>query len=337
MFHSARIRLTAWYLLIIMCISLLFSGFIYQVLNIELNHFNQVQRQRFERRFLQTEIGLLPPPGLESDIANEIRIRLVTTLATVNLAILIISGGLGYLLAGRTLKPIQAMVDEQNRFIGDSSHEFRTPLASLKTAFEVSLRDKNLTLKESRALITDSLEDINKLQSLSDSLLKLAQFQKPDLSIKLISVSAIDVIRQAIKRVEPLARIKNITIKNEVDKTLQLKGDSNSLTDLFVILFDNAIKYSRPKSTVTLTSKHLDGYGSLTVSDQGDGIPKADLPHIFDRFYRADFARSKTSSGGYGLGLSIAKRIANLHQGQISVTSQPGHGSQFTLKLPIYS
>ena len=100
-------------------------------------------------------------------------------LIIVNSGILILSGGMGYVLSGLTLKPIKDMMDEQNRFISDASHELKTPLTSLKIAFEVYLRGKNPTPQETKTLITESIDEVNKLQSLSESLLQLAQYEKP--------------------------------------------------------------------------------------------------------------------------------------------------------------
>ena len=150
MFNSARLKLTAWYLLGIMCISILFSSIIYRGLMSEVNRFEQIQRFRFERRLEEGEIVpktiifKLPPPIPGSqELIEETEKRILIMLITVNAGIFIISGLLGYVLAGRTLKPIKEMMDEQNRFISDASHEFRTPLTSLKSGFEVFLRNKH--------------------------------------------------------------------------------------------------------------------------------------------------------------------------------------------------
>ena len=110
-------------------------------------------------------------------------------------------------------------------------------------------------------------------------------------------------------------------------------ADDASLTELMVILLDNAIKYSPAKTTVTVSSHLRSGHVYLSVADQGPGIAKADLPHIFDRFYRGDPSRSKGRSDGYGLGLSIARKIAEANHGAIEVTSAVGQGSTFTIKL----
>src|SRR3990167_5772072 len=173
MFSKARFKLTVWYLLIIMLISTGFSGVIYKVLTAELDRFSHMQRLRIESRVRSIQPRIFVDP----DLAEETKQRLIVFLLIINSGILFVSGILAYFLAGKTLRPIKEMVDEQNRFISDASHELRTPLTSIKTAMEVSLRDKNLTLKDSKKLIGESIDEVNKLQLLSDELLQLAQYQ----------------------------------------------------------------------------------------------------------------------------------------------------------------
>lgn len=332
MFHKTRIKLTAWYLLIIMFISLSFSFVIYKAATREFERFTLMHRFRIERR-LDLYKQFPTPPIFDPDLIKETKQRIIMFLVFVNGTILIFAGGLGYMLAGKTLQPIKKMVDEQNRFISDASHELKTPLTSLKTTMEVSLRDKNLTLKNAKNLISESVGEVNKLQSLSEQLLQLAQYQKPNNSHIFETVSLLTVVKEAVRKVEALAKKKQIEIKNEV-KDLKIKGSKYGLVDLFVILLDNAIKYSPNKSTVTLESKKNKGLILIFVKDQGIGIDEKDLPHIFDRFYRTDSARSKDKQGGYGLGLSIAKKIVKAHNGTITVESKLEKGSTFIVRLP---
>jgi signal transduction histidine kinase len=326
-----------------MIISVMFSIVIYKVLSSEIERFERMQRFRIEQRLQEGQFS--PPEGRWPRLPNRIRItdpeliketkqRILLMLFTVNLGILIISAGLGYFLAGRTLKPIKEMVDEQNRFIGDASHELRTPLTSLKTAMEVTLRDKNLSLLNAKKTIKESITEINRLQSLSEGLLQLTQYQKPNGNLQFQKVILSEVIEEAIKKIEPLAKQKVITIDYKVEG-YEINGNKFGLIDLLVILLDNAVKYSHKNTTVTITSHKTDRLVLLSVNDQGVGIAEKDLPHIFDRFYRADSARTKTAEGGYGLGLSIAKKIVEAHHGTIAVESRLGQGSKFTVLLPI--
>ncbi|MBI4009277.1 HAMP domain-containing histidine kinase [Candidatus Roizmanbacteria bacterium] len=339
MFKSARIKLTAWYLFIIMLISISFSAVIFRTLTKEFERFERLQRFRIERRFFDEhrpppEIGKRFPLPLDPELIKETKNRLGMVLVLINAGILILSGGLGYLLAGRTLQPIQDMVDEQNRFISDASHELRTPLTSLKTSLEVTARDKNITLENAKTVIVENIGEVNRLQSLSDELLQLTQYEKSNASMEFKEISISEIVRSATKKIAPLARQKNISIIHDIEDCAFI-GNKYALIDLLVILLDNAIKYSPRKRQVILESKKLDNQISITVKDQGIGIDEKDLPHIFDRFYRADLARSKTQVNGYGLGLSIAKKIVAIHHGSIAVESKHKKGTVVKTALPI--
>ena len=137
-----------------------------------------------------------------------------------------------------------------------------------------------------------------------------------------------------ITEIESLANQKSIEFENELDD-VSILGDKESLTELFVILLDNAIKYSPAKSTINISVHKFDGHVEIKIKDRGIGIKASDLPHIFDRFYRADHSRNKEKVSGYGLGLSIAKNIVDLHSGTISANSKPGKGSEFVLKFKV--
>lgn len=336
MFHSARLKLTAWYLLIIMTISIMFSVIIYRDLSSEINRFEQLQRFRIERRLMETfpSPPPMPLPTANPELLGETRRRILLMLIIVNSGILVLSGGLGYVLSGLTLKPIKNMMDEQNRFISDASHELRTPLTSLKSAFEVFLRDKQPTTNDAKSLVKESIGDVNKLQSLTESLLELAQYEKPQEQITFKKISLPDVANQAIKKIKPIADQKHITITSKT-KEISIKGNQYSLVDCIVILLDNAVKYSKEYTSITVVVGKTDGAAFLSVADHGAGIAQKDIPHIFDRFYRTDSARLKTTTGGYGLGLSIAKKIVDTHKGIIEAKSTLNRGSTFTVRLPV--
>ncbi|KKS96437.1 MAG: two-component sensor histidine kinase [Candidatus Gottesmanbacteria bacterium GW2011_GWA2_43_14] len=330
MFSKARLKLTAWYLVIIMSVSLLFSAVIYRSVDIELSRIERRQQVRIER--FRQELFRLPDfPDMFVEVpVTEIRRRLIAALTFINSGILIISGGAGFFLAGRTLKPIEDMVNEQNRFIADASHEFRTPLTSLKSQTEVSLRDKKLTLSQAKEMLASNLEEADNLQAISDRLLELAQIEKPNYFV----FKAVDIksaVNSALSKVRPLAKQKSITVASQI-KSRIMEGDGKSLTEMLVIFLDNAIKYSRENTSVNLTGKISGQSQVLVISDQGSGISKEDLPHIFERFYRGDKSRS---ASGYGLGLSIAKKIIDAHHGTVEVASKKNQGTTFTVRLPL--
>jgi signal transduction histidine kinase len=173
---------------------------------------------------------------------------------------------------------------------------------------------------------------LEKLTALSEGLLRLAQFENTELPKEQLALNRIT--QRAIDRVLPLAESKHILISSDIPAKLHVQGDETSLTEAIVILLDNALKYSPDKTEVTVKATGGQKQISLTVQDHGIGIKATELPHIFDRFYRADTARSKQRTNGYGLGLSIARNIVELHDGTLSARSTPGKGSTFTVQLP---
>jgi signal transduction histidine kinase len=336
MFDQARIRLTLWYTVIIMAISLSFSIVVYQIQTREIERFVRLQQIRVERRLPGIEVYSMPLPERDEDLLDEVRNRILSALGMVNLGILVLASASGYLLSGRTLQPIKEMVDEQNRFVSDASHELRTPLTSLKSAIEVYLRDKKSTLADSRKLATESLAEINKIQSLSDAMLQLAQFQKPIRKIKSEKINLQNLVKTAAAKMEPIAKNKNIVIEVDVPE-MTVTGDEFELPEVFIILLDNAIKYSKDGGKIKVSAAKKDKYAIVKVSDEGIGINEQDLPHIFERFYRADSARTKTDAGGYGLGLSIAQKIVEENSGKIEAESKPDKGTTFLVYLPVNS
>ena len=140
-------------------------------------------------------------------------------------------------------------------------------------------------------------------------------------------------MEKALRKVKPLATSKNIKVNFKSDD-ISLEGDEKSLTELLVILLDNAIKFSPKNSEVMVSTKSDDGQVVIEIKDQGRGIEEKDLPYVFNRFYQADTSREK-EDGGFGLGLFIAQRIVELHRGTIDATSTLGKGSTFAIKLPL--
>lgn len=203
MFHRARLKLTLWYLLIIMLISIMFSLTIYRLLTNELDR----EFHRISQRYEQT-YGAPPPPLPEPGTLQAAEDRIRNSLIYVNLIILGVAGLGGYILAGLTLKPIQEMLDDQNRFIADASHELRTPLTSLKSEIEVYLRGKNHTIKESNELLQSNLEEVNKLQNLSDNLIELSHQQKVDNVDLFAKVSLLEALQNAKKKIRKSSKAK---------------------------------------------------------------------------------------------------------------------------------
>ena len=330
LFDAAYIRMTAWYVLIIMTISLLFSVWVYNQARSELRSgLNKV----IELKSLTS-----PPypqqasPNFSGVVSGELAVsggRLVERLVLLNLGVLVVGSVASYWLARRTMRPIEEAVEAQERFTADASHELRTPLAAMKTEIEVGLRDKKLTKDDAISLLKSNLEEVDRLGNLAEGLLTLTQ-NDAVLSVKLIPVT--EVAQKVIQRLQPLAQAKNIVIKQEF-QPLRAAADEAALDKIIGILLDNAIKYSPEHTSVTLKTYQKGDHMYVTVQDEGVGIKATELPHIFDRFYRADSSRSKQHVAGHGLGLSIAQKLAESMNATVTAHSEPGKGSEFRVLL----
>lgn len=267
----------------------------------------------------------------DEQLVFEARNRLIASLVILNICILGGAGVAAYFLAGRTLGPIKKAVEDQSRFIGDASHELKTPLTTLRSEIEVYLRSKKKTIAESDAILKSNLEEVIRLQSLTDSLMRLTSLENSTANFEKVDLAT--VIEHAIRSVAAVSKGKKITIKNR-SGSVTLHGNTKSLIQLFIILLDNAIKYSKNNTTITVRSKIYGGVAYIDVIDQGIGIPENEREKIFDRFYRVDKSRSSFDIPGYGIGLSIAKEIVAMHKGAVSCTSNK-KGSVFTVELPV--
>jgi len=315
-FKLTYIKLTTFYVLIIMIVSIAFSFSIHRISSSEIDRGLSRQINIFRGMPVNPSYSITFDQLEQSRLtqAEESKERLTINLIYFNLLILVLSTFASYLLAKWTLKPIRESMEAQNRFTADASHELRTPLTAIRSEIEVGLRDTELNLSDARLLLNSNLEEIAKLESLSRALLKLANGEEK--KIKFAQVSLEEVLIEAYEKVAKLAEAKEIEFDNKLED-IKIIGDKTSLIELFIILLDNAIKYSSPKSKIECQISNVDGKAQVKIIDHGIGIKASELPHIFDRFYRADLSRSKEKADGYGLGLSIAKRIVEMHKATI--------------------
>lgn len=328
MLRSVVVRLTLSYLAIIMGLSIGFSFSLYHISAQELEH--DLRRPAIEQL---TPGGFLNYDQFRDNRLNENQQHLQHNLILLNFLALFLGSMASYTLAKRTLRPIKQTMEAQSRFTADASHELRTPLTAMETEIEVALRDKKLSKSDTTALLQSNLEEVIKLKALSDSLLKLAHQDTTD-ELEFEPVNLAQTAQTAIDQLSAVATSKRIEIKPELNK-IMVNGEPKMLSELVIVLVDNAIKYSSDDKTITIKTASRGQVGQIIIEDNGVGIKAAELPHIFDRFYRIDQSRTKNTPGGHGLGLSIAKKIVELHNGTIQVKSKYGQGSIFTVSIPI--
>ncbi len=329
---SSRVRLAVTYLAIIMVLSFGFSGFLY-VQSVQEAKGNLSRQSTRLRDYLY----FTSPEQIQSIQDNQLQAfkkSLIKRLLVLNLGMFVLGGCLSIILAKRSLRPMERALEAQSRFTSDAAHELRTPLTAMKTEIEVALRSKKLRLSEAKETLSSSLEEVVKLELLTSALLRLARDSRNIDRTYWQHYKLADILQTAYDRLAEKAKLRDIGI--ELPKTkLIIFGDPDQLVELFVTLLGNAIKYSPNKSKIQIKA-HKDHNSMVVVKviDNGIGISQIDLPHIFERFYRADHSRNKSKVDGYGLGLSLAESIVKTHNGKITVKSTVGEGSVFTVLLP---
>lgn len=331
MFRSAVIKLTAWQVSALLVVCLLFSIPAYNIAAARLRRGAEIQTSFVEHFRDAPPRGLIPMlhEQREQQLASD-RHALLTSLVILNGAILVIGTIGSYLFARRTLRPIEVAHAAQSRFTSDASHELRTPLATMQTEIDVALRDPELTLDDAKQVFSSNLEDIARLCSLSEQLLNLTRMDAKD-----ISTSFIDVSRSLRAQIKRLEKQHHILIQTNIGKQLKLKANSDLLDQLVTILVDNAVQYAADKPLeiiidATIKNKSFE----LRLQDNGIGIAPTDLPFIFDRFYRGSKAVNQRKDG-HGLGLALARAIAQAHGGEITVQSKTGFGTTFVVTIPL--
>ncbi|MBI3050087.1 MAG: HAMP domain-containing protein [Acidobacteria bacterium] len=231
------------------------------------------------------------------------------------------------------LARLQASFAQITRFTADASHELRTPVALVRSTAELTLRHPR-GAQEYREALTEILNEAERMTGLIANLLTLARVDAGSETLSFEDVDVGSLLRQASSRCEPLAHAKQIQGERTIgDESVLVRGDPRALERLFVILIDNAIRYTPEGGQVRVGVKAVDDAAVVTVADTGIGIPAEEIPLIFERFYRVDPARSR-EAGGAGLGLSIGHWIAEAHHASIHVDSTPGEGSVFEVRIP---
>ncbi len=262
---------------------------------------------------------------------------LIALFGSAALAALLLVAGGGWILVRTSTAPVERSIAQMRRFMADAAHELRTPITVLRAHAEVALQ-RERDPREYVSVLHQIAAEGRRLGRIVDDLLTLARADAQEPTRDFQPAYLDDIVMDAAGAAAAIAASRGITLSLARCEEAPVLGDAGLLRQLVMILLDNAIKFSPPASVVTVTVAVEHGEAVVVVSDRGPGISAEQLPHIFERFYRGDPARSREqgepgTASGSGLGLSIAQWVATQHRGQVVVTSAPG-GTTATVRLP---
>lgn len=239
----------------------------------------------------------------------------------------------GLFLSSLALRPVETAWKQQRQFVADASHELKTPLTVILANTGIVLAHPSDTVSAQSKWLEYTQEEARQMKGLVEDLLFLAKSDAARQEFQTTQVDLSELVQGCLLPFEPVAFESGVRLDAQVDPGLILTGDEAQLRRLVRILLDNGVKYAGAEGAVSLTLTRQQDKLRLTVRNTGAPIPPEHLPHLFERFYRADAARNR-AQGGYGLGLAIAKAIVEHHRGRISVSSAVESGTVFTVLLP---
>lgn len=230
---------------------------------------------------------------------------------------------------------IETLDRSRNQFVSNASHELKTPLSTMKILLQTVLYQDSFDTDMTKEFLGDIDKEIDRLSYVVSDLLTLVSIDSGKMRLNAAPLLIRDLVQENVKRLSPLARERGIELEFAGRENAEVMGDTMKLNQVFYNLIDNAIKYTPRGGSVRVDLTRQGKTVFTRIIDNGIGIPKEDVLHIFDRFYRVDKARSR-ETGGTGLGLSIVKQIVLLHSGDISVSSVENEGTTFVVELPVY-
>ena len=261
---------------------------------------------------------------------------LIGSSLLVGCAALILLFLISLFLAGWALRPVERAWDQQRQFVSDASHELKTPLTVILANLDILRRHEDDSIRAQRKWLDSSEAEAQHMKQLVEDLLTLARLDEAGHTAPLPAMCAVDLtdaVLSSLLTFEPVAFEQGLRLDSSLEPGICVNGDEARLRQLTTILLDNACKYAGKGGSVTVSLTASGDKARLSVSNTGDVIPPEQLRHLFERFYRADPARTGGQSG-YGLGLAIASGIAQLHSGRITALSDAEHGTVFSVTLP---
>ncbi|MEK4277006.1 sensor histidine kinase [Paenibacillus sp. FSL R7-0026] len=258
--------------------------------------------------------------------------NLIYTFAIVGLVMLIVIYFLSRYFANRSIAPVREAFEKQKQFIGDASHELKTPLAIINTNADVLLANQDDTIANQAKWLHYIKSETERMTGLTNDLLYLTQMDDSRSTMIHAKFNMSDAVESIILPMEAVIFEKNISLDYNIEPNLTVHGNSEQIKQVILILLDNAVKYSGPKGAVNVTLQKQNNDVVLAVSNTGEGIALEHLDRIFDRFYRTDSSRAR-KHGGHGLGLAIARSIVDQHKGEVYARSVVGEGATFYVRL----
>lgn len=283
-----------------------------------------------------TEEGNTRIAIVDTTIADRALTSLLLNAIVVMAASLSILFAVASFLSNWAISPIARAWEQQRRFVADASHELKTPLSVILANSQILARDDRIPEDDAR-WVESTVNEAQRMKNLVNDLLELAKAEEgTDRLGSALSSEEVDfsnLVESAALEFDPVAFERGCSIETSIEPGLKVKGDPEWLERLAKILIDNACKYARPQSVVRVRLRRSSRHVQLSVNNQGAPIAREDLPHIFDRFYRSERARSRTNGdeGGFGLGLAIAKGVAEACGGGIAAESDEASGTTFTV------
>ena len=253
---------------------------------------------------------------------------LLTGSLLIGLAALAVLFACSYVLSGAVTRPVDRAWAQQKQFLSDASHELKTPLTVILSSAELL---EQSAASEQKQYVDNVRAESRRMKRLVEDMLTLSRVERGGEHLPDTTADLSDAAADAALRFEPVAYEAGHTLSYDIAPGLLVRGDSGKLEQAVAVLLDNAIKYAAPGTEVRLDAARQGKNACLWVENEGDPIPADKLPHIFDRFYRAD--ASRTDGGSFGLGLPIARAIVEAHRGTLRCDSG-GHTTRFTITLP---
>ena len=295
------------------------NTYFYRGINVQ-----SVSAETGETKYIQILVNV---DGENQSVENVLRILLIATIIFIFISIII-----SFILSNKTLKPIIEAWNRQTEFVQNASHELRTPLTIIQAKQELLLQEPNKKIIDKSKDITVCIKETRRLSKLVKELMILARADSNKLDLEKEIFNLDSLIKEVSEPYIEMARLQHKNVTLNLNSVKDLNADKNKITELLIIILDNAIKYTGENDKIDISTYNKEGKTFIEIADTGIGISKDAMKHIFERFYREDKARSR-QTGGNGLGLAIAQTIVQAHNGSIKLVHNEPKGTKVVIKL----